>query len=64
MLDKVEGLAPEDPGYEIALAVSDYAKKNLTKVKLWDPRLLYLGLGLLAVSYFLSMVKDIFFSGG
>ncbi|HEY1560195.1 MAG TPA: hypothetical protein VGF71_04815 [Caulobacteraceae bacterium] len=64
LLDKVEGSAPEDPGYAIALAVSDYAKNNLAKVKLWDPRLLYTGLGLLVLSYFLSMVKDFFFFGG
>lgn len=63
LLDNVEGSAPQDPGYEIALAVSDYAKKNLTKVRLWDPRLLYTGLGLLVLSFLLSMVKDFFFSG-
>ena len=64
LLDKVEGAAPEDPGYRIAVAVKDYAEKNLTKVKLWDPRLMYTGLALLALSYLLSIVKDVFFSAG
>lgn len=63
LLDKVDPSVSGDPGRQIAIAIKHYAEKNLAKVKLWDPRLMYAGIVLLALSFSMSMVKDIFFSG-
>ena len=63
LLDKVEKSEPGSPGHRTAVAVGGYAKEGLAKVRVWDPRLLRLGIALLGASYLLSMLKDCVFSG-
>ena len=64
LLDKVGEAKATDPGYQIAVAVKEYAQKNLARVRLWDPVFMYLGIVLLISGYGFSLLKDILIACG
>jgi hypothetical protein len=64
LLDKVGEASTSDPSYAIAMAIKAYAQTNLARIRLWDPRLMYLGIALLIGGYGLSLLKDILIACG
>jgi hypothetical protein len=64
LLDKIGDPSAADPSYKIAVAVMEYAQKNLAKVRLWDPVFMYLGIALLVGGYGFSLLKDILVACG
>ena len=59
ILDEIGETDTSDPGYQIGVAVRSYAQNALSKVRLWDPVFMYVGIVLLVASFGCSLVKDI-----